>query len=95
MSTAATGRAPRDDWEDRREPMETEHRQHSGEGRFVSNLVTFIVLFVVFLVGIYLMSFVDHSNPATWWAMPAAIIIASLAYFVGFSRPTRKEHAGR
>ncbi|GGC99927.1 hypothetical protein GCM10011512_28520 [Tersicoccus solisilvae] len=92
MSTSASRQAPR---RSRRESTENEHRTHSGEGRGVENAVTFVVMFAVFLIGIYLMSFVDHNQPATWWAMPAAILIASLAYFVGFQRPTRKEHAGR
>ena len=77
-------------------PTEREpQRTHSGEGRFVENVITFAVMFVVFLVGLYLIGFVDHNDMASWWAMPAAIVVMSLVYFVGFSRPTRKEHAGR
>lgn len=93
MSTSASSRPTREAEAPATE--ETEQRTHSAEGRGVENTVTFVVLFAVFLVGIYLMSFVDHNNPATWWSMPAAILIASLAYFIGFARPTRKEHAGR
>ncbi|OMH23870.1 hypothetical protein BKD30_10925 [Tersicoccus phoenicis] len=89
MSTSAARQSPSQTADSR------PHRTHSGEGRFVQNFVTFIIMFAVFLVGLYLMSFIDHNNPATWWAMPVAILVASAMYFIGFSRPTRKEHAGR
>ena len=52
---------------------------HAGEGHLVSNLVTFVVLLALLLLGFYLLNFVTFT---TMWPFVAVIALSSLAYFV-------------
>lgn len=55
---------------------------HSGEGRLVSNLVTFIVLFACFLGALYSLTWLSLDNV---WPMVICLVVASGVFFVAFT----------
>lgn len=52
---------------------------HAGEGHLVSNIVTFVVLLAVFLLGFYVLQTATFTSV---WEFAASIALCSLAYFV-------------
>ncbi len=55
---------------------------HSGEGRLVSNIITFVVMFAVFLGAVYSLNWLSLDNV---WPMAILLVAASGVYFVAFT----------
>lgn len=52
---------------------------HAGENHLVSNILVFALMFGMFLLGIYLLTFF---SPDTIWPMGAIVVLAFLAFFI-------------
>ena len=52
---------------------------HSGEGHLASNLITFILMFALFLVGVYTLTWLDFDNI---WPLFTCLAAFTLAYFI-------------
>ncbi|KNC18749.1 hypothetical protein AC792_10290 [Arthrobacter sp. RIT-PI-e] len=64
--------------EDREQPQERQP-SHAGEGHLVSNLLWFVLIFGMFLLGIYLLTFLSLE---TIWPMGAVVVLSFLAFFI-------------
>ena len=54
---------------------------HSGEGRLVSNVVTFVIFLAIFMVGLYSLSWLTLDNV---WPMVICLALGTLAYLIPF-----------
>lgn len=52
---------------------------HAGKGHLVENIMVFAIMFGMFLLGIYLMTWF---TPQNIWPMAAIIALAFLAFFI-------------
>ncbi len=52
---------------------------HAGKGHLVGNILVFVIMFGLFLLGIYLMTWFTPQNV---WPMAAIIVLAFIAFFV-------------
>ena len=55
---------------------------HSGEGHLVSNLVTFIVFFGLFLASIYALNWLSLDAV---WPMAVCLVVATLVFLIPFT----------
>ena len=55
---------------------------HSGEGHLVSNIVTFVVMFAIFLGALYSLNWLTLGNV---WPMAILLVAACGVYFVAFT----------
>ena len=62
-------------------PSDRRQRQpsHAGENHLVSNILVFVIMFGMFLLGIYLLTFFDRD---TMWPMAAIVVLGFLAFFI-------------
>ncbi len=52
---------------------------HAGVGHLRENILVFVIMFVMFLVGMYAISFSDGNNV---WPFAVCIVLAFLAFFI-------------
>jgi hypothetical protein len=52
---------------------------HAGKGHLVGNILVFVIMFGLFLLGMYLLTWFTPQNV---WPMAAVIVLAFIAFFV-------------
>ena len=52
---------------------------HAGKGHLVGNILVFVIMFGMFLLGLYLVSWLSLDNV---WPMAALVVLAFLAFFI-------------
>jgi hypothetical protein len=52
---------------------------HAGKGHLVGNILVFVIMFGMFLLGMYLLTWF---TPQNIWPMAAVIVLAFIAFFV-------------
>ncbi|MHA7287375.1 hypothetical protein ACX80I_13940 [Arthrobacter sp. MDT3-44] len=52
---------------------------HAGKGHLVENILVFVIMFGMFLVGMYLLTWLSLDNV---WPMAALVVLAFLAFFI-------------
>lgn len=53
---------------------------YSGQGNTAGNLIAFIILVAVFVVGLYMFNFLAFEN--VWFPMSGVLILGALAFFI-------------
>jgi hypothetical protein len=52
---------------------------HAGKGHLVGNILVFVIMFGLFLLGMYLLTWFTADNV---WPMAAIVVLAFIAFFV-------------
>jgi hypothetical protein len=52
---------------------------HAGVGHLGENILVFVIMFAMFLIGLYAISFFDGTNV---WPFAVCIVLAFLAFFI-------------
>ena len=52
---------------------------HAGKGHLVGNVLVFVIMFGMFLLGMYLLTWLSLDNV---WPMAALVVLAFLAFFI-------------
>ncbi|MGO3153297.1 MAG: M48 family metalloprotease [Galactobacter sp.] len=67
------------------------NRNHSGEGHLVSNIITFVIFFVVLVAGFYATSFTKFGGAwHAWWPMLAVILGSGVIVYGGAMALSRR-----
>ncbi len=53
--------------------------EHAGKGHLVENIIVFVIMFGMFVLGVYLLSWF---RPDNIWPMGAIVVLAFIAFFI-------------